>query len=103
MRLRDGLAGRLQDWGQITFHPNPQLDLQFNRYCTSTPMIETLREVAGKVANVDDWHREMLSMAGQAEAAGDSFAVQTLVEAAQFFLPPDADRSAYESRMQEAW
>jgi hypothetical protein len=36
MRLRDGLAGRLQNWGQIAFHPNPQLDLQFNRYCTST-------------------------------------------------------------------
>jgi pimeloyl-ACP methyl ester carboxylesterase len=103
MRLRDGLAGRLQNWGQIAFHPNPQLDLQFNRYCTSTSMIETLHGVAGRVANVDDWHREMLALADQAEAAGDSFAVQNLAEAAQFFLPPDADRSAYESRMQEAW
>ena len=28
MKLRDGLAGRLQKWGQIAFHPNPQLDLQ---------------------------------------------------------------------------
>ena len=52
MKLRDGLAGRLQNWGQIAFHPNPQLDLQFNRYCTSASMIETLHEVAGRVANV---------------------------------------------------
>ena len=66
-------------------------------------MIETLHEVAGGVANVDDWHREMLALADQAEAAGDSFAVQNLAEAAQFFLPPDVNRSAYESRMQEAW
>jgi len=44
--------------------------------------IETLHEVAGRVANVDDWHREMLAMADQAEAAGDSFAVQNLAEAA---------------------
>ena len=60
-------------------------------------MIETLHEVAGRVSNVDDWHREMLALADQAEAAGDSFAVQNLAEAAQFFLPPDVDRSAYES------
>ena len=104
MKLRDGLAGRLPEWGQIAFHPNPQLDLQFNRYCTSASMIETLHEVAGRVANVDDWHREMLALADQAEAAGDSDAAAgPPAEAAQFFLPPDVNRSAYESRMQEAW
>ena len=103
MKLRDGLAGRWDKWGQIAFHPNPQLDLQLNRSCTSASMIETLHEAAGRVANVDDWHREMLALADQAEAAGDSFAVQNLAEAAQFFLPPDVNRSAYESRMQEAW
>jgi pimeloyl-ACP methyl ester carboxylesterase len=101
--LSGELASRLQNWGEIAFHPNPQFNLQFNRYCVDAGMIGTLHEVAARVTSVDDWTREMQVLADRARADGNSYRVQRLTEAAQFYLPPDVDRSAYFGRIEEAW
>jgi hypothetical protein len=44
--LSDELASRLQNWGEIAFHPNPQFNLQFNRYCVDAGMISTVHAIA---------------------------------------------------------
>jgi hypothetical protein len=85
----------LTELGQIDFHPDVELNLQFNRYCVDEDMIETIHQVAGRVKNVQDWHREMESLAEAAAAAGNSYRVLRLTEASQFYLAPEVDRSDY--------
>ena len=102
--LSDELASRLQDWGEIAFHPDPQFNLQFNRYCVDAGMISTMHAIAGRVKNVDDWHREMQVLAEIATTAeGNNYRAQRLTEASQFYLPPEVDRSGYIARIEEAW
>ena len=75
--LSDELASRLQDWGEIAFHPDPQFNLQFNRYCVDAGMISTMHAIARRVKNVDDWHREMQVLAEIATAEGNNYRAQS--------------------------
>lgn len=81
--------------GYYTFHPNVSLNFQLNRFWNwvgDQRMLDELKAVGGRIANYDDWAREMFALSDKALAAGRPLPAAYYSKMAIFFLAPDDAR-----------
>ena len=59
--------------GYYPLHPNVSLNFQMNRFWNwvgDTEMLDELKAVGARIANYDDWAREMFDLSDKALTAG---------------------------------
>jgi pimeloyl-ACP methyl ester carboxylesterase len=84
----------------VSFHDDPGLNFQMNRWLTwiGEQAADDLHRVALRIRTYDDWKREMLALADEKAHAGAPLDAAYYVRAAEFFMSPgDRDkRHAYD-------
>ena len=90
-------VAKSQSVGYFELHPDANINYQLNRALIAG-RLEDLRNVAPKIKNFDDWKRELLQIANNAESEGRMQNAFAYYRAAEFFMTPsDPDRErAYE-------
>ncbi len=81
--------------GYHALHPNVSLNFQMNRFWNwvgDTVMLEELKAVGARIANYDDWAREMFDLSDKALAAGRRLPAAYYSKMAIFFLDPSDAR-----------
>ncbi len=80
--------------GYHHFHPNRSLNFQMNRWVSylGDRMIADMARAAPKIQSFDDWKREFLALAQEAEAAGDPARAAYHYRSADFFMMDDPRR-----------
>jgi len=95
--IPDAVHRLLPIHGYMNFHPDVDLNYQFNRFLI--PGLEDeYRVIARRVTTIADWTSEFLAAAAAREQKGELIAAAALYRAAEFFLPgfdPER-RRAYE-------
>jgi len=76
------------------FLDDENLNYQLNRLVSDgdPELVEKVRGAAPRIGGFDDWEREMLRLAGDAEQAGSFGHAARFVRAAEFFLEPHDPR-----------
>jgi pimeloyl-ACP methyl ester carboxylesterase len=74
--------------GTYSFHKEPNFNYQMNRWTAfgSLP-VDVVGETASKIANLEDWRREFLKLAEEAESSDDLLRTAFYYRAVDFFLP----------------
>lgn len=74
--------------GDHAFHPDTNIDFQLSRLVADgdAGLVEAVRRVAPRIRDFDDWTREFLALADDAEAAGRVDHAARYVRAAAFFM-----------------
>ena len=81
--------------GYYPLHPNVSLNFQMNRFWNwvgDTEMLDELKAVGARIANYDDWAREMFDLSDKALAAGRGLPAAYYSKMAIFFLDPSDTR-----------
>jgi alpha-beta hydrolase superfamily lysophospholipase len=81
--------------GYYPLHPNVSLNFQMNRFWNwvgDKQMLDELRAAGIRIANYDDWAREMSDLSDKALAAGRRLPAAYYAKMAIFFLDPSDPR-----------
>jgi pimeloyl-ACP methyl ester carboxylesterase len=75
------------------FHPEPNMDYQFNRvWSVCGGDLDEIREAAGKVMTLEDWSEAFFALADKAKGGGRAKNAAAYYRAANFYLNPDDPR-----------
>jgi alpha-beta hydrolase superfamily lysophospholipase len=81
--------------GYYPLHPNVSLNFQMNRFWNwvgDQQMLDELKAAGARIANYDDWAREMFELSDKALAAGRRLPAAYYSKMAIFFLDPSDAR-----------
>ncbi|MEW5736321.1 MAG: alpha/beta hydrolase [Thermodesulfobacteriota bacterium] len=74
--------------GTRQFHPDPNFNYQMNRWAAFGDLPEdAVRKAAAKITDINDWCREFLGLARDAESKGDVQRAAFYYRSVDFFLP----------------
>lgn len=79
--------------GYMAIHPDQGFNFFMNRMARNNDP-DDLRELGQRISNHEEWTREMMVAAEQAEAEGQLLAAATFWRAVEFYMPTDAPRKA---------
>jgi|LSQX01.1.fsa_nt_gb alpha-beta hydrolase superfamily lysophospholipase len=82
--------------GTYHFHDEPNFNYQMNRWVAFGNLpVQDVKEAAEKIKNINDWKREFMQLAEEAQRAGDVKKQACYYRAVDFFLPySDQDKQS---------